>query len=239
MTKRTAAPAATKKVTKTRATAKPRAKAAPTVDMKIKTVPAQERSRQTYESILAVSAELMAEVGIERFSTNLVCSKAKISPPALYRYFPNKYAIFKALGSRLMDIQDKAVISWIEQTPPAKTMEEAIANGREIQRRVTELTIREPSSLWVMRAMRAVPVLRDVRIASRNKVADAIFLKLQEQHPAQPEWKLRIATRLNIEISYAGLEMSLEEPELGIDRLIEEVAIIGAAHFRLLDQAGN
>ena len=30
------------------------------------------------------------EVGIERLSTNLVCERAGLTPPALYRYYPNK-----------------------------------------------------------------------------------------------------------------------------------------------------
>lgn len=54
--------------------------------------PAQQRGAETYERILEVAAALLAEVGIERLSTNLICSKAGLTPPALYQYFPNKYA---------------------------------------------------------------------------------------------------------------------------------------------------
>ena len=44
----------------------------------------------------------VSDVGIERLSTNLVCERAGLTPPALYRYFPNKYALLSELGQRLM-----------------------------------------------------------------------------------------------------------------------------------------
>ena len=68
--------------------------------------PAQQRSSETYERILAVTAETLAEIGFERLSTNIVCERAGLTPPALYRYFPNKYALLYELGRRLMQRQN-------------------------------------------------------------------------------------------------------------------------------------
>jgi len=41
-----------------------------------------------------------------------------MTPPALYRYFPNKYAVLQELGRRLVRAQDYAVFAWIESTFP-------------------------------------------------------------------------------------------------------------------------
>ncbi len=80
-------------------------------------LPAQHRATETYEHILAVTAQLLGDVGVERLSTNLVCAHAGLTPPALYRYFPNKYALLSELGTRLMQRQNALVPKWI--TPQA------------------------------------------------------------------------------------------------------------------------
>ena len=81
-------------------------------DLDTKTLPRQGRAQETFERILSITAELLAEVGIERLSTNLICERAGLTPPALYRYFPNKYAVLHALGERLMGAQNALLADW-------------------------------------------------------------------------------------------------------------------------------
>ena len=72
---------------------KPVLSSARSVELLEKNKPQQERAKRTYEAILASAAKLLVEVGIERISTNLIAEEAGITVPALYRYFPNKYAV--------------------------------------------------------------------------------------------------------------------------------------------------
>src|SRR6185436_13400848 len=81
-------------------------------DLRPKVIPRQGRAHETYERILGVAAELLGEVGVERLSTNLVCERAGLTPPALYRYFPNKYALLHELGERLMAVQNRLLEDW-------------------------------------------------------------------------------------------------------------------------------
>ena len=67
-------------------------------DLRPKALPRQGRAQETYERLLGVAADLLGEVGIERLSTNLICDRAGLTPPAFYRYFPNKYALLHAMG---------------------------------------------------------------------------------------------------------------------------------------------
>lgn len=41
------------------------------------------------------------------------CERAGLTPPALYRYFPNKYALLSESGQRLMQRQNERVDHWI------------------------------------------------------------------------------------------------------------------------------
>lgn len=67
--------------------------------------PRQARSRATIEHVLEVSAELLEEVGLEGFNTNLLATRAGVGTRAIYRYFPNKFAIIVALAERFRDLE--------------------------------------------------------------------------------------------------------------------------------------
>ena len=58
-------------------------------DLDTKT-PQRQRGKDTFEMILATAGELLSEVGFEKLTTNLVCERAGMTPPALYRYFGDK-----------------------------------------------------------------------------------------------------------------------------------------------------
>lgn len=178
----------------------------------MKTAPKQARSRETIETILSVTGDLLEEVGFERLSTNMVSERANLTPPALYRYFPNKYALLKELTSRLVTMQYEAVLEWIDEGGlVSANVDEAIANNLAIQRTTTSITRDFPGSLWIMRAIRAVPLLRDVRIQFRDKVAERVYDELLAQYPKAPKDKLRIGTIMSTELMNDAIAMVLEE----------------------------
>lgn len=203
------------------------------VPLEAKLVPQQRRARSTYDAILEAAGELLAEVGVERLSTNLVCRRAGITPPALYRYFPNKYALLKELGARLMAVQDEAVFAWQDSTQktPAASVEEQAERLRAIQAEVNARTRRFPGGGWVMRALRAVPTLGAVRIASREAVAERDFAMLAERYPDVDRKVLRIAATLVVEVMYASTELVMDQPELDADLVTEEISYMAALYL--------
>jgi AcrR family transcriptional regulator len=52
------------------------------------------------ELILDVAEEVIAEVGYDAATTNLIAVRAQMSPGSLYQYFANKAAIVEALADR-------------------------------------------------------------------------------------------------------------------------------------------
>jgi AcrR family transcriptional regulator len=198
---------------------------APTVlKLEPKKSPAQRRSTETYELILHVTAELLAEVGIGRLSTNLVCQRAGLSPPALYRYFPNKYALLHELGIRLMTAQNVLIEECL--TPevlinPKDTLQPALVKLFLETHRVTKESTAGP---WVTRAMRAVPALSDARIQSHREVTAAMHQGLQILYPSAPVDPLEIAVRLSVELMYAAIETLFDDPELEPMRVAQATA---------------
>jgi AcrR family transcriptional regulator len=52
------------------------------------------------ESLLRAAEEVFAEDGYERATTNLIASRASVSPGTLYQFYPNKDAMAEALAAR-------------------------------------------------------------------------------------------------------------------------------------------
>ena len=205
----------------------------PSLDTKSR--PSRRRGKDTFEAILTTAGELLAEVGFERLTTNLVCERAGLTPPALYRYFPNKYALLKELAHRLMDAQDKAVLAWLEAGgTKASSLEESVAKNRDLQKQINAITRAFPGGDWILRALRALPVLQEVRTTSRDMVAQTLFDILKAANPNAGEDRLRTATRLTTQMMYAATEMVLEEPDQDEDKINEEICWMVALYYQHL-----
>ena len=205
------------------------------VDTTTKHMPQQARAQDTFELILETAGHLLDEVGLEKLSTNLVCKRAGLSPPALYRYFPNKYAILRELGERLMDLQDQAVLAWVDSGGlNTSTFEEAVESHQRLQEGVNEITRKFPGNIFVLRALRAIPTLREVRLSSRDMVAERLSDAMAKRDPRISRERFAAAARLTTELTYAAMEMVLEEPERDAEHISTEVARMIVRYYAVL-----
>lgn len=62
--------------------------------------PQQQRSQQRVEAILKAAAEVFWEMGYEATTTHAIARQAKTAVGTLYRFFPNKLAIFHEIEKR-------------------------------------------------------------------------------------------------------------------------------------------
>jgi AcrR family transcriptional regulator len=190
-----------------------------------KRAPRQDRAVATYDRLLEVAGELLAEVGIERISTNLICARAGMTPPALYRYFKDKYAVLEALGRRLMDRQNQALFDWLDHYGPKGV--EAIGDAtEELMRKTAEITASEPGAVWTLRALRAVPQLAHIRIESHRLVTDRLVEVYAPLFPDLDHETLWRRMRLSIEFGFAADEMLNEEDRIPRDDLLRDAAAI-------------
>ena len=210
----------------------------PQPSLATKKQPAQQRATETYELILDVTAQTLADVGIERLSTNLVCERAGLSPPALYRYFPNKYALLSELGQRLMQRQNERVDHWITL--------EVFNGGLETLERAVEglildtyqVTLETVGGVWIMRALRAVPALQQVRLASHAAVTHEQALLLAKALPKANAAELKLVSRIVVELIYATVEMIFDEP-LDVKAVARTVAGMLSSHLTRIRPTGR
>lgn len=191
----------------------------------LRQVPQQERARQTYERLLDVAGELLGEVGIERISTNMICARAGMTPPALYRYFKDKYGVLEALGARLMARQNEVLFAWLDRHAPSGW--EAVSGAvEELIVANAEVNASEPGAIWTLRALRAVPQLAHVRLVSHRLVTERmteVYAPLLPHLPREVIWR---RVRLSIEFGFSLEEMMAEE-----DRIPPDVAVAEAARW--------
>lgn len=187
--------------------------------------PRQRRAVETYERLLDMAGELLAEAGIERISTNQICARAGMTPPALYRYFKDKYAVLEALGQRLMDRQNAVLFAWLDRCAPQGLA--ALTDGVEqLMRDTAEVTAHEPGAVWTLRALRASPRLAHVRVASHRLVTDRmleVYAPLLPQMSREVLWR---RLRLSVEFGFAADEMLNEETLIPRADIIRDTAAL-------------
>ena len=196
--------------------------------------PHQKRSQKTVDLILATAAELLEESGFENLSTNAICRRAGLTPPALYRYFPNKYAILKELGERLMERQNRILISQDWSMKDLEALQDQMA---DMLAKTIAVTRQTAAGVWILRALHATPALSDVRLNSHRNVADFLTRQLIQQWPAVDPVHARQSLRLGVEIGYAVIEMVFDEPDLDETQLIETSADLLTDNLRRLIKA--
>ena len=187
---------------------------APRVELDRKRQPTQLRAQETCERILDAAANLLGEVGIERLSTNLVCGRAGLTPPALYRYYPNKYAILAELGVRLMVSQNDLLQAWATPATmklPAARFEAAVCR---LFLDTLAMTRRATAGEWITRALRAVPSLAPVRTGSHDHVTGLIVEAFLAAFPRMDRARIALVARLSVEVMYSAHELMFDDPAL-------------------------
>lgn len=186
-------------------------------------VPKQARAIQTRERLLDIAGELLAEVGLEDISTNMICARAGVSPPALYRYFEDKHAVLEALGTRLMERQNALLLGWLERQAPLG-IQAMIDSIEEVLRETAEATVAEPGGVWIARVLHASPKLAHIRIESHRLVTDAQLEVFADMLPDIPREILWGRIRMMVEFGYAALEMMSEEDRIPPDEVFAKAA---------------
>ncbi|KTB57937.1 TetR/AcrR family transcriptional regulator [Pseudomonas syringae] len=195
-----------------------------------KKLPAQQRATETYERILVATAQTLCDVGVERLSTNLVCERAGLTPPALYRYFPNKYALLTVLGERLLEKQNERIDYWITAellTGTPQALEKALADLILDTYEVTEATL---GGMWTLKALRAVPALEHVRLDSHRRVATAQAAIMTSAFPEADPQRIAMVARVAVEMIHATIELLFDEP-MAPEQVCAMVAAMIVSHL--------
>ncbi len=189
----------------------------------------------TRDRLLDTAGTLLAEVGMERISTNMICQRAGVTPPALYYYFADKYAVVEALGERLMERQNDALMQWLARHAGGDIIVYADHVG-DLLRATADVTEAEPGGVWIERALHSTPHLEHVRVESHRFVTDRLtdaYVPLLPKRTREQIWR---RVRMMVEFGYVTVEMLHGESVIPRDKVIAEAArMLRLATLDLLD----
>ncbi|WP_433044514.1 TetR family transcriptional regulator [Dactylosporangium sp. CS-033363] len=86
--------------------------------MQTRTEPQQQRSREKRERVLAAAAALLQEVPFDEIGTRAIADRAGVSVGSLYRFFPDRDAIFYALSESWLDKVLELMDAQVAAPPP-------------------------------------------------------------------------------------------------------------------------
>ena len=187
-------------------------------------LPIGGRSLATYEKLIKAAGELLGEVGFEKLTTNAICAKAGMTPPALYRYFHDKYEVLEALARKLLKKHNEAFAAWMFQGGTWKDPANRSKALEEWFRTSVGVTASEPGALWTLRALRALPNLAHIRLEWQRQWTDQMFEFHRRIYPNIPAATLWCRIRVINEFGFAVEELALEEDRIPHDVLFREVA---------------
>jgi AcrR family transcriptional regulator len=151
-----------------------------------------------------------------------VAERAGITVPALYRYFPNKYAVLNALGAALMDKQNAVFQQWFDKYLGEGDPQLLLDSVYVVLRGTYDVTRGQIGGLEVVQALRAVAPLQEVRLASHRLVAGQFAATVAELLTRPVDALIKTQARLSIDTGYAIVEMALEDQSLSTETLLRE-----------------
>ena len=183
-------------------------------------LPSSQRGRKTFERIFEATTALAAELGFEGVNTNLIASRAGVNIASLYRYFPNKQAIFAAISERLTADFKTEISGLVAQIDAGRPWKEAVADGMRL---AANRRLISPGSRSIRIAIRLSPELQELDALETRAVSAMLADLMMRRSGAEPE-RAMLTARVAIEIAAAILDLLLSDPTLDPEALAREAS---------------
>jgi AcrR family transcriptional regulator len=161
------------------------------------------------ERFLDVSAELLEEVGVDGFNTNLLAKRAGVNVRAVYRYFPNKWAILVAMAERVAELER----AWIGDLKDGDAADWRAGINQAIDG-YYEAARRHRGYAALRAASKASPELREVDDRGNRALEHDLAIGMRRLGVELEDKHLNALCRVIIESSNRVLDIALQlEPE--------------------------
>ncbi|MEP3072053.1 TetR/AcrR family transcriptional regulator [Maricaulis sp.] len=181
-----------------------------------------DRRIKAVDRLLGAAQHILAESGLEALNSNAIVERAGLTPPTFYHYFPNKHALLRELGLRLMDAQTEAIRADTGMT--IRTAGEMRSAALTSIRQSLDSAIAFRGAYPLLVALRAVPELQSIRLESHERITRLLADYFAEQGLVTDYDDVLIRVRLSLEISYAAVEMLFETGFRNREAILEYTA---------------
>ena|SRR5690606_10403075 len=187
--------------------------------------PVQERSKDRVSLILSVAAEVISEVGVEGAKTSEIARRAGISLASLYRYFPNKSAIVKAIAEQHIEKLDQHMKSFVQDFDLEDGFDELIDTYARFYRS-------EPGYKEIWSGVEAMPELQELDLGVLYDNAQDISEKAKETFPNMDQDRLWLICVMLPRICSATLRLAMNMDEAKANILLTELKAMVRAYLK-------
>jgi AcrR family transcriptional regulator len=162
--------------------------------------PQQARSRERFNRILDAAAELFVEIGYEAVTTDDIAARANTSVGGLYRFFPDKLAVFHALLDRYFN-QLKGLSATLQTDEmmqlPLDTYIGQLVDGFD------QFVSANPAFRTVFVQSRLIATTVEMNTAFNQAIAQQLAVFLATHNPALEQSQRELLATICVEVASA------------------------------------
>jgi AcrR family transcriptional regulator len=193
--------------------------------------PVQQRAKDTVEQILDNAADLLDEVGVDAFNTNLLADRANVAVRSVYRYYPNKLAVIVGLAERQarewQELFERLLVPMADPGMDALEAWDGVLDGY-----VAYIEGRKGRSA-IHRAMQALPQLAEVNRRDNDALSDAIAAALKARGAHLPRTRLRMISRVLLDTQDVAVDEALSRRGRVPVQLLDELKTMHRGYLAL------
>lgn len=183
-------------------------------------------------SILRAAGELLDERGVDGLNTTDVARRAGVSTATLYRHFPDKHAVLRALVLDIHEERAAAVVGVYEAFATAPDWREPLARAIRIAYR---MRLARPGGRSTRRALQTSPELWQWDQAQNEEIARALAKAMRRRKPGLPRAESERIALVTVTASVALLDLACLNVRRGAAILEDATALREAYLARYLD----
>ncbi|MDV3503422.1 TetR/AcrR family transcriptional regulator [Marinobacter sp. M-5] len=189
--------------------------------------PVQARSRERVETILQHATAIFHDVGVDATSMSAIARQSDMSLASLYRYFPNKTAIVKAIAERHVEKVESALRDRLGETSLADAVDVLIDLFYEFYRT-------EPAYSAIWSGVEAMPELRHLDLRELYSHARDLDARLAVEFPHLDKDKRWTASLMLPRTAGSILRLAVTLPEDQAKNLVRELKSMMTAYVQSL-----
>jgi AcrR family transcriptional regulator len=163
-------------------------------------LPQQARSHKRFNQILDAAAELFVEIGYDSVTTDEIAARANTSVGGLYRFFPDKLAVFHALLDRYLNqLRGLSTALHTDEAMqiPLDLYVSQLVDGFE------QFASANPAFRTVFVQSRLISTTAAMNAAFNQELAQKLNLYLAARNPALEQSRRALIATISVEVACA------------------------------------
>ncbi len=194
------------------------------IDVTPRRQPVQARSRERVTCILNHAAAIFHEIGVDATSMSAIARKSNMSLASLYRYFPNKAAIVKAIAEGHVSRMESALRDRLETLDMMEAVDVLIDQFYQFYRT-------EPAYSAIWSGVESMPELRELDIRELYSHARDLDARLKRECPHIPDDRRWTASLMLPRSAGTVLRLAATLPEQQARSMIRELKCMARAYL--------